>query len=340
MSPHRRLAAVMMGLGTMAVVALGIELAARVLQLDLAQLERVAVAEGAPFGGSRLDAFAPAWRERAAPLLEGYLPTGFTIDEGGFTSHAGRCRFDHPGPTVLAMGDSTTVMTADPSSHQPPMGAGDPSQTWPALLAAELGTAVQVCTIAELGFHPQDHARFLEVLAPTLQPDLVVVLLCSNDLEPLAPRVRHPDGEGSIYYGSNGAQQAHGALPLPWLFAHSEAWRHLQWRATQRWPEGAIELPSPRFPAEPAELSLRELTEAAPRVELFYLPKLRDGGPSVDLGALGVPIRALELPAPRERLRYSPQDPVHMNADGHRAVVEGMVPVVRERMGLVAAAGQ
>lgn len=334
MSPRRWLAAALVGLGTTAAAALGVELAARALQLDLIQLERVAVDEGEPFGGSRLDAIAPAWRERAAPLLEGYLPTGFTLSEQGFASHLGTCRFDHPGPTVLAMGDSTTVMTADPDSHHPPKGAGDPAQIWPALLAAELGPEVQVCTLAELGFHPQDHARFVEVLAPALEPALVVVLLCGNDLEPLAPRVRQPDGEGSIYYGSSGTQQAHGALPLRWLFAHSEAWRHLQWRAAQRWPEGMVALPSPRFPAQPASESLERLMTVGPKVELFFLPQLRDDSSPPDLGALGVGARIVDLPAPREALRYSPNDPVHMNAAGHRAVVEAVVPWARNVLGL------
>ncbi len=329
MSPRRWLATALLGLGTTVAAAGGMELLARHMQLDLTQLERVAVAEGNAFGGSRLDAIAPAWRDRAAPLLEGYLPTGFSLDEQGFESHMGRCRFDHLGPTVLVLGDSTTVMTADPDSHQPPMGAGDPSQTWPALLAAELGPGIQVCTLAELGFHPQDHARFVQVLAPALDPALVVVLLCSNDLEPLAPRVRQPDGEGSIYYGSTGTQQAHGALPLPWLFARSEAWRHLQWRAAQRWPEAVIELPSPRYPAKPASESLRELVASGPPVALFYLPELWDDSSPPDLEDLGVEARVVGLPAPREALRYSPNDPVHMNADGHRAVVGVVGPEVR-----------
>ena len=334
------MAACLVLVGSALLAAGGVELVARARQLDRMQLERVAVDGGEPFGGSSEQAIAPAWRERAAPLIEGYLPAGFRLDDDGFDSRHGRCDFQHPGPTLLALGDSTTIMSSDPDAAGPPMGAGDPAWTWPALLAAQLPPDTQVCTVAELGFHPQDHARFLELLGPALDPALVVVLLCSNDLEAQAPRVRQDDAGGSIYYVSSGTQAAHRALPLRPLFARSEAFRFLHWRAALRWPEAALDLPSPRFPATPAADSLRRLDELSRSLALFYLPELRDELPASGraLEDLDVAVQVLDLPSPRPALRYNPQDPVHMNRRGHRAVAELMLPAVRRALGLAAPA--
>ncbi len=313
--------------------AAGVECWARLRDLDRLQAQRVAVAEGDWFGESRIEAIAPAWRERAAPLLDAYLPAGFRLDDGGFDTAWGRCSFEHPGPTVLILGDSTTRNTRGKG-----VVGDDPAFTWPAMLRAELPDEVQLCVIAELGYHPSDQLRYLEVLGPRLEPAAVVVLLCDNDLEPSSPRLRVPRDGATVYYSLPDTQQVWRPLYLPWLHRRSEAARFLLWRLALARPEAAVGVPARGVEPTPSLDSLARMQAFPAPVLLFHLPVLRSDGP-VEPGVQAlydqrrVPFHRVELGPDPEALRYSPPDPIHLNVAGHRVVVQNVAPLLRATLG-------
>ncbi len=329
---RRALALLLVAVVTALLAAVGAESWARVRDLDRLQAEGVAVSEGSWFGESRIEAISPPWRDRAAPLLESYLPAGFRLDEAGFDTAWGRCDFEHPGPSVLILGDSTTRNTRGKGVFQ-----DDPAYTWPAMLREELPEQVQVCVIAELGFHPRDQLRYLEVLGPALEPAAVVLLMCDNDLEPSSPRLRVPRDQATVYYAFPDTQRAYRPLYQAALFRRSEAFRFLHWRLALSRPDQAVEVPSAAARPTPALDTLARIQAWPAPVLLFHLPVLRAEGP-VEPGVQAlyaqdrVPFHRVDLGPEPERLRYSPPDPIHLNVEGHRAVVRSVAPVLREVM--------
>jgi lysophospholipase L1-like esterase len=81
---------------------------------------------------------------------------------------------------ILALGDSTTAGN----------GIADLADTWPRQLErrfAESGRAeVRVLNLGVGGYHPLQAARLLELRGEALAPDLVLLLVCLNDLDPSA----------------------------------------------------------------------------------------------------------------------------------------------------------
>jgi len=257
------------------------------------------------------------------------LPRGFRSTEGGFITEYGSCEAGHPGKTLLALGDSTTVMTRTPRGMQV-----DFVDTWPGLVAEDLGPGWRACVLAEVGFHPSDLAALARALVPEVRPDLTVAMLCSNDFSCQKPR--HLADEGG-----------HWVLRTPplrftvwrghwnrWLFEHSEAYRYTQWRLAER--HQAREQVEWIGDCTPPEDSLAELAELGAR--LFYLPPLqRDGEPVVDLAAIqgrsGVELPRLGLPAEPERSRRAPDDDIPLNHRGQRWGAERMIEALEPAAG-------
>ena len=308
-----------------------VECAARALNTDQLQHEAIAVAAGRGLGETTRQRDASAWIETTRALGVDYLPDEFVLEEGGFHSRWGFCDFDHPGPTILAMGDSTTRQTMVERDGQ---RSGDmPQNTWPKILEQRLGGGAQVCVAAENGYHPGDLARLLEALQPRLEPELVLALLCDNDLMEIPARVRVERDDVFVFYRA----VDHALVVAAWywypLYVRSEAYRFLLWRTALAFPGSAGEIDIELPDAIGVELALQRLDASSGELGVYFLPTLDDGSASLaprlqELEELsGVIISAVVLPSPRSHYRRTPEDSVHMNSDGHRAVVDAMLPL-------------
>ena len=290
---------------TLALATVGVELAARQMDLDRLQAEAIAV-ERPPLEDAH-------WTDGSA-LGVAYLPRGLEWDGSNLKSRFGACEADHPGPTVLIYGDSTSVQTAlDGDTHA---GA-----LWPELL--ELPSDAQVCGVAEVGYHPADYAELHAVLAPALQPDLVLILLCPNDISVRRPRtgVRQPDGQVLLYEPPAYRLIVPG-LWNPWLYDRSEAFRFVHWRLAMG-QEQPHQLPVTVDEGVSSTEALAAIQTQQP-TQVFMLPKLGEHGPSYEerdrraLAEMGV--RAVKLEQPLSQWRRTPDDHVHLNQAGHEVV--------------------
>jgi lysophospholipase L1-like esterase len=244
-----------------------------------------------------------------------YLPRGFRLTDDGLRTPTGVCLRD-PGPgvqTLLVLGDSTTVQSTD--------AEGRPVEnlaTWPQQLPGLLGAAWQVCTLAEMGYHPSDLAALLAAAEGHVRPSRTVVLLCENDLG------EHParalvSRRGVTVLATPPQQATVWAWGWsPFLFQRSAAYRVAS-AALARRTGDARRIATPHPARQPAE-ALRALSRWDPLVLLlpplhaaWARPALADGLAT----KAGVAIESLPRPSDPEALRREPHDTVHLNAAGH-----------------------
>jgi lysophospholipase L1-like esterase len=300
------------------------------------QHEAIAIAADNSMGETWHQAGSQAWLETTEALGVDYLPDDFVLEEGGYHSRWEFCDFDHEGPTILALGDSTTRQSMRIEGEA---RYGDqPEDTWPKLLQARLGGDVQVCVAAENGFHPRDLAMMLAALQPRLEPDLVVALLCANDLIELAPRVRVRRGDALVFYRALPERLVIPAAYWYPLYVRSEAYRFLHWRLARLLPGLSGTIRVQLRDAFGTDEALRRLDAPPAELGVWFLPELGQDDEAVQAKVellstrSGVPIRAVPLPQPRERFRRTEDDPVHMNLEGHERVVDAMLPWVRQAL--------
>jgi len=315
-----------------------IELAARVLELDQLQREAIAVAAGANQGESWQDESSrEAWLAAVERMGVDYLPDEFRLEDDGFHSRWGFCAFDFDGLTVLAMGDSTTRQTMIRLNG---VDYGDqPEDTWPVLLGDELGPGVQVCVVAENGFHPRDLAMILDALQPRFEPAAVLALLCENDFDELPPRVRVEHGDAFVFYQAVPRRKVLAPLYHEWLYPRSEAYRFMHWRLSLLFPAWAAEVRIELDDALGVADAFRRMDDQPGELAMFYLPILEPQAATQDPRAAalarraGVSIRPVNLPKPAVPFRRTDDDAVHLNQAGHQHVVDAMLPVVRGMLG-------
>ena len=288
---------------TLVLGAAGLEGVARVKDLDRAQYQAIAVST------QRVHERGP-WQDGEA-LGVAYLPAGVAWDGSTLETPWGTCRADHPGRTVLFYGDSTTVQTDIPMPDRP-AGTTWPDQiTWP--------QDTQVCGLAAEGYHPADYAVLHAQLQPVLEPDLVVVVLCDNDLPDKAAQISVPLEDGMIGLLSPPTHRlVWPPLWQPALYDASEAFRYIHWRLALSTGE-QHELPVEDVPSAVEARGALEAVVAGQETLLVRLPPLAGQAASDDLlGELGV--RDLELPQDTTSLRRQPEDVVHLNDAGHRHI--------------------
>jgi len=316
MKLRRAIGAMVVGLITLASAALAVEATARHMQLDLHQ--------GRPIQANT-DPRGLAHEVPAALRDVDYLPRIFALDERGLETSFGSCSADFPGSTLLAMGDSLTVET------HTAQGEALFVDTWPLLLARQLGPDWQVCVIAECGYHPTDFPVLARAVSEVIAPDLSVLLMCDNDFGPQLPRHLVRGGEGWILRHEPEAYTYWTGVVSTWLFRRSEAWRYFSWRLAietgegEEWPRDHV--------LRPDMAGLRGLGFLDPVV--FTLPLL-EAGASATIKARSaqwtseVKVRELPLPAEPHQLRRAPEDDLHMNHLGHRWVAERMLEQIQQ----------
>jgi len=119
------------------------------------------------------------YRPNLRPEDEPYdsLHRGFTTNSLGFRDVEFALHKPPGELRILAIGDSTTAGN----------GIADLKDTWPKQLErrfAESGRKdVRVLNLAVGGYHPLQAARLLELRGLPLEPDLVILLVCLNDLD-------------------------------------------------------------------------------------------------------------------------------------------------------------
>lgn len=319
---------------TALLVLVAAEVLARHMRLDLRSGEAIAVASAGPKG---LHARAGGLGADGEP---DFLPRGFKRDAQGFDSGWGRCDFDHPGPTVLALGDSTTRQSARPGYQGQDSQPDDRSEwTWPAQLSALLSPEVQVCVLAEDGYHPHDLALLAPEIIRRLQPVTTVYLMCSNDLQERPQRLMvEIDEDWLSYHQAPSYSLVWRPLYQPWLLKHSEAFRFAHHRLAQdsAW---AIRIPLdvPYMQPVPA---LQELERSSQQLQVFYLPEISEQQ-TADLQrrlegivqSSGVAIRPVQLPQPKQRFRRESWDTVHLNRDGHALVADAILQQLPQELG-------
>lgn len=306
--------------------AAGVEGVARWLDLDTRQQEILGYDPQRQWEIPATDELLRAARR----LGVDYLPVGFSLDGDGFDSRWGRCDFRHPGPSVLVFGDSTTLMSSDAETAR-----GD-AVTWPSLLRQRLPPGVQVCVVAEAGYHPAHYLRFLTLLRDRLHPAVVVVLLCDNDFSEYTTAWPVRRGGRTLLVRPAAQYLAWRPAYVPWLWRSSEAYRYIAWRVALARPDEAEAIVPPARVLKGLE-ALTALALLAPRLLLFYLPPLdreREGrSPFTEmLVGYGLDAWPIVLPGPPEGFRRTPEDTVHLNAEGHGVVEAVIGPRVVETM--------
>lgn len=302
---------------------LGVELYARRAHLDLRAARATAIQRQT---GQWMAA-------RAAPDGWGvpYLPRVFSLGPEGIETAWGTCRFDHAGPSLLLLGDSTTRQASSPQRSRalpfPPADQPDAiarheaARTWPARLAAALPPGTQRCVLAEDGYHPADLLELARRMRDRLELRGLVVLLCANDIEDIAARVAIPRDDGLLLVELPPWRLVHRDLFQPWLFERSEAFRFLHHQLAQGSSRGY------ELPVDDRQLgweaSIRGLLDLGAR--LFYLPPLDEEAAARDpawdrLRAVDPQAVRLELPPPMDRWRRAQADPVHLSDEGHEEV--------------------
>ncbi len=127
------------------------------------------------------------YRPNLAPDHAAYDPMhrGLSTNASGFRD-VEHLRAKPPGVTrILVLGDSTTVG----------LGVPELENTWPKRLERRLHARghpeVQVLNLAVGGYDPEQEVALLETEGLTFDPDLVLMLVCLNDLE--------RDVDGGVY---------------------------------------------------------------------------------------------------------------------------------------------
>jgi len=302
---------------TMVAMVVGVELLARWMILDAHQGEAIA-AYTDPRGDPR--DVPEALRD------VDYLPRLFRLHEEGLETAFGSCSADHPGPTLLALGDSTTVETSAPETEDRAFVG-----TWPFIVGEGLGADWQVCVIAECGYHPSDFPPLVQAFSQVIEPDLTILLMCENDIWTEMPR--HLDRSGGRWLLRYEPQYflAWERYQNEWLFEHSHAWRYLSWRRAMRTSESEM-IERPGVGREAGD-ALIELKRFMPRV-FAIAPLVAGSSVSQRVWRLsrqsGLDISIIRWPADPLPLRRQPNDEGHMNAEGHRWVAEHMLGELRQ----------
>jgi len=316
---------------TLAASLCSLELAARALALDTRQSEAIAFSSQHAPREVNVGEGDPAWLQATRELDLPYLPRGFQLHDDGFENAWGRCSFSHPGPTILALGDSTTYET------RPLTGRSlDHLQqhTWPAYLGQRLGDAVQICVLAEVGYHPSDLAELAAWFRERRQPDLVIALLCDNDLHAEDLRRQVIRGDRIYLYSPPSHWLIWQPARVDWLLARSEAFRFLHWRMALVQPAHSHRLPRHVPAPTPVGQALNSLGTRE-QVLLFYLPLLVSTAPDRPEalrqleGQLIAPVTTVDLPGFRAIYRNNPDEDMHLNSRGHAQVTGFMEPYVR-----------
>lgn len=265
----------------------------------------------------------PAGLSRPAPDGWGvaYLPRDFEMLEGGgFKSSWGVCRPDFAGRTVLAFGDSTTRQSGG-VGLQPRTSVEEAQKTWPAFL--NLGSDVQVCVIAEDGYHPRDIELILKKVLPTLKVDLLVGMLCFNDGYEFAPQLALDVTKGTALFNLPLKMAVYPPWDIPWLWDHSEAFRYLHWYMANE--SGLKKMRKSQYSGVPTSESLIAIASFDVPLVLWYLPHLsfqadQDQRTLQSVAEAELPINQLVLDGNPIDLRYQFDDPIHLSERGHRQV--------------------
>jgi len=155
-----------------------------------------------------------------------YLPRVLAIHDGVLRTGFGACLLRSERPTILALGDSTTVqgsMEGKPSEFL---------ETWPTRLP--VGPDAQVCALAEVGYHPSDLATLVAAFGDRLRADRTVLLLCGNDLGGQAPRAFLEVAGSSSLVEAPRTFRYWRRLWSPWLAERSEAYRFASYTMASR----------------------------------------------------------------------------------------------------------
>lgn len=252
-----------------------------------------------------------------------YLPRGLTEGPGGFTTPWGGCDLSWSGRTVLVLGDSVTRQaTPGPHTHA---GTWPMQLTWP--------EDVQVCVLAEDGYHPAEYAAMADKLRRDgLEPDLTLIVLCENDLQDLPARYPvHVDGRLALYEPPSHTL-AWAPAWQPWLYGQSEAFRFVHWRLAVAQPQRAAKIPASTSERQVAP-ALLELQAAGP-TRIWFLPPLRvqddplSGARLATVSQTVPDIQVLDRSDDPVSLRRAPDDHVHLNDAGHAWIAAQIQPVV------------
>ncbi|NOY24837.1 MAG: hypothetical protein GXP62_03100 [Oligoflexia bacterium] len=289
----------------------GLEGYARLRHLDRRTARAIAVS-GQPSSASDF---------QLLPLA--YLPRVYTLTDQALTTAWGTCRFDHVGRTILVLGDSTTRQTSSDVAER----------SWAGLVAQTLPDDVQICVVAEDGYHPVDYAVLYAKLAPLLHPDLLVTMLCNNDLYDIASRIAVAENGWTVVYEQPSTTPVYPPLWQPWLWNHSEAYRFVNWRLAELTGD-SVELPvsGRRLSYRSA---LKTLIDSDIPVVIAYLPPIseqvaQDIPTAMALAWLKArhPVLHLDLQPPIEPLRRTPSDDVHLSDLGHQRVAKQLGPAI------------
>lgn len=243
---------------------------------------------------------------------------------------------------ILALGDSTTAG----------LGIPELANTWPKLLERRIrgatGRRVEVLNLGVGGYDPEQEAELLRVQGIALEPDLVLVLLTTNDMQ------RGVDG--GVYDALLRARE-HRDAPAPglaaWLLRHSRLafvvvhrWRALVGPAPPRSSAARWRDAGDANPLEAGLVAFRRLSEAHQLpVLLFLLPALDGPATRYAHGALhrrmeavarrvgGLPwIDLLDgMARANPQLRLLSLDGMHPNRVGSAVVAELVFRELRRR---------
>ncbi|MFT5587197.1 MAG: lysophospholipase L1-like esterase, partial [Cognaticolwellia sp.] len=253
-----------------------------------------------------------------------YLPRGMTETHTGFQTPWGRCDYDWDGRTVLILGDSVTRQASE--------GRDTHLGTWP--LQIEWPNDVQICVLAEDGYHPAEYAAMAKYVQDRgLEPDLTLIVLCENDLADRPARYSVTLNGRLALYEPPSHTLAWGPAWQPWLYGQSEAFRFAHWQLAIADPDRAARIPV-SVPSLQVVSALQSLQAAGP-TQMWYLPplQLQDDPFSVaELNALSHEIPGIDVLDRSDDpvgLRRRADDPIHLNDAGHAWIAAQMQPVVR-----------
>ncbi len=239
---------------------------------------------------------------------------------------------------VLALGDSITY------------GAGIPlDRTYPRVLEELLGGAashVEVWNGGTIGYNARQEAIWLERQGLAIQPDVVLIAACANDLGPRQLETTTADGTVIREYAPPLVPLVLGAGPLARAITERSALARLANRATARVSRAAASAPilDPQADRNAAAFArIRDLAEASgARTAMLVFPMLGatdDGLERVrrrieEIGAaLGIPTLDLAesfRAVPPAELRLVATDAWHPNGTGHLIAAQEAARLLRE----------
>ncbi|MBK7975535.1 MAG: hypothetical protein IPK07_20370 [Deltaproteobacteria bacterium] len=256
---------------------------------------------------------------------------GFRGDERPLAKPPGTFR-------ILALGDSITY------------GAGIPlERTYPKVLESLLGgatTRIEVWNGGTIGYNARQEALWLERSGLAIQPDLVLVAACANDLGPRQVESTTRDGIVIREYAPPLVPLVLGAGPRARAITERSALARFAQRAGARFSHGAAAAPILDPQAEANAAAYRRIRDhaaaAGARTALVVFPMLGatdDGLEAVRRRIVEIGV-ALEIPTldladafralPPAELRLVATDPWHPNATGHALAAQEAARLLRE----------